>query len=169
MLEAQIANSYFTLGDWKLGLLVKGCLPIIIVALLVLVVSAFLGSTTRTAPLGVPVSSLARRDRPTGIEENAADPYTQAEYPQTIKQFGSVIAKINDERRKAAGIAATYAACDRVSNVQISQKSSKKRRRYWADCSNMTRVYLDADSVSRGDAVTLQTQADMEITGLKEW
>lgn len=116
-------------------------------------------------------SGHGRRDVPVRIEVDAVDPYTRDQYPAVIRQFGVLVPSINAERQKSAEIAATYLQCDYVSNVQITNHSTKKIRRYFVDCGNGARVFIDKSAISKGDAFDIQTKDEYLASGLnhQDW
>ena len=103
------------------------------------------------------------------IDAIALMPYTRDQYPQTVAKFGKAIPALERDRAKAAKIAAAHPDCDVVLNVQVTTRSPKVNRRYWAECSNITRLLFDEASLAAGKSVKVQTVADMGRDGLVEW
>ena len=103
------------------------------------------------------------------IDPIALMPYTRDQYPQTVAKYGNAIPALERDRAKAAKIAATHPDCDVVLNVQVTTRSPKVNRRYWAECSNITRLFFDEASLTAGKSVKVQTVADMGRDGLSEW
>lgn len=111
----------------------------------------------------------ARRNTPAHIDDIAIDPYTRDQYPTTYRKFGATVSALNADRKKAAEIAATYVDCEGVENSQVTTHSPKINRRYWVECSNLTRLYFDEESLAKDRPVELQTKADWIADGLKDW
>lgn len=94
------------------------------------------------------------------------DDYTRGDYPALFARFGKVFTEINADRLAAAKIAASDERCDTVANVQIASHTPAINRKYWAECSNLTRFRFDQSSIAQGKAITVQTEADMIRDGL---
>lgn len=103
------------------------------------------------------------------IDPIALMPYTRDQYPQTFAKYGKAIPALERDRAKAAKIAAAHPNCDVVQNVQITTQSPKVNRRYWVECSNITRLFFDEASLADGKPVKVQTVADMGRDGLAVW
>jgi hypothetical protein len=130
-------------------------------------VGHYIGSLGGAAMIEPPKQADTRPASP--IDQGATDPYTRADYPDVVRQFGKLIPTINTERRKVAEIASHDSRCDGVENVQITDKSSKDHRRYMAECANSTRFYFDQTSFTNGVAVGIQTWDDILRDGLRDW
>lgn len=103
------------------------------------------------------------------IDPLAIEPYTLADYPETVKKFGDLVPTINSARKNAAKIAAKDARCDGVTNAQITSHSTTSDRHYWVECNNVSRFYFDEDSIARGKPSHVQTVDDMGRDGLLDW
>lgn len=103
------------------------------------------------------------------VNPHAADPYTRADYPDVVRQWGQLIPTINKERKVAAQIAAREPRCDGVVNAQITDHGSRDNRHYMTECNNLTRVYFDAESLAHNRAAMVRTQADMGAQGVLDW
>lgn len=103
------------------------------------------------------------------IDPFALMPYTRDQYPQTVAKYGKAIPALERDRAKAAKIAAAHPDCDVVQNVQVTTRSPMVNRRYWAECSNITRLFFDEESLAAGKPVKVQTVADMGRDGLADW
>lgn len=103
------------------------------------------------------------------IDPVALMPYTRDQFPQTVAKFGKAIPALERDRAKAAKIAAAHPDCDVVQNVQVTTRSPKVNRRYWAECSNITRLFFDETSLAEGRPAKVQTVADMGREGLADW
>lgn len=103
------------------------------------------------------------------IEPIAIDPYTRAEYPDVVRQWGKLVPTINHERKVAAQIAARDARCDGVVNAQITDHGSRSNRHYMTECNNLTRIYFDGPSLAARRPALVRTQADMGAQGVHDW
>lgn len=123
----------------------------------------------RTRGLQSMKAKFEQPDRKGQIDPIALQPYTRDQYPQTVAKYGKAIPALERDRAKAAEIAAAHPDCDVVQNVQVTTRSPKINRRYWAECSNITRLFFDEASLAEGKPVKVQTVADMGRDGLAEW
>lgn len=103
---------------------------------------------------------------PADIAPTAVEPYTKRNYPDTVRRFGKAIPAINADRKKAAEIAAGDQRCNGGSNAQIATRSPSVNRRYWVECSNLTRFRFDEASLAKGEPTGVQTVLDMARDGL---
>lgn len=103
------------------------------------------------------------------IDPIALMPYTRDQFPQTVAKYGKAIPALERDRAKAAKIAAAHPDCDVVQNVQVTTRSPKVNRRYWVECSNITRLFFDEASLAEGKPAKVQTVADMGRDGLAQW
>lgn len=152
-------------------LILSGFAIIIAIGLVGAVLAPQKATKTKAAEVSVaaekPVS--AQRTKPVGISEIASSAYTRDQYPTTFAKFGSAVRDINADRLKAAKIAALHSDCDYVENAQITTRSLTKNRRYWVECSNLTRLFFDEESLARGEPVEVQTKTIWMRDGLKDW
>jgi hypothetical protein len=109
-----------------------------------------------------PTISPKNETRPASIVHD----YTRADYPKLFKRFGKSFPEINADRQSAAKIAANDKRCDVVTNVQIASRSPLLNRKYWVECGNLTRLRFDEGSLAKGEALTVQTEADVIRDGL---
>ncbi len=109
------------------------------------------------------------RTSPAPINSAATMAYTADMFPGLVRKFGDMIPTIERERNAAARIAALYTRCDEVLNVQITSRSAGNNRRYYADCTNRTRIFFDTKSIAAGYPAGLQTREDMLANGLENW
>lgn len=103
------------------------------------------------------------------IDPIALMPYTRDQFPQTVAKYGNAIPALERDRAKAAKIAAAHPDCEVVRNVQVTTRSPKVNRRYWVECSNITRLFFDEASLAEGKPAKVQTVADMGRDGLAQW
>ena len=103
------------------------------------------------------------------IDPIALLPYTRDQFPETVAKYGKAIPALERDRAKAAEIAASHPDCDVVQNVQVTTRSPKVNRRYWVECSNITRLFFDEASLLIGQPAKVQTVADMGRDGVAEW
>lgn len=103
------------------------------------------------------------------IDPIAVDPYTRADYPDVVSQWGKLVPTINRERRLAAQIASRDPRCDGVTNAQITDHGSRSDRHYMVECNNITRVYFDAKSLAAHRSALVRTEADMGAQGILDW
>jgi hypothetical protein len=103
------------------------------------------------------------------IDPIAIDPYTRADYPDVVRQWGALIPTINKERKLAAQIAAKDPRCDGVTNAQLTDGGTRTNRHYMTECNNITRIYFDAKSLAEHRSALVRTQADMGAQGILDW
>jgi hypothetical protein len=103
------------------------------------------------------------------IDAIAIDPYTRADYPDVVRQWGKLIPTINRERKLAAAIASKDPRCDGVDNAQITDHGSRTNRHYMVECNNITRLYFDAKSLAEHHPSLVRTEADMGAQGILNW
>ena len=103
------------------------------------------------------------------IDPIAIDPYTRAEYPDVVRQWGKLIPTINRERKRAAQLAAKDPRCDGVDNAQITDHGTRSNRHYMTECNNLTRIYFDSISLEAGRPAVVRTQADMGAQGVLDY
>ena len=95
--------------------------------------------------------------------------YSRDMFPKLVDKFGPMIPTIEKERAAAAKITSFQQGCDRVTNVQITTRSTATNRRYIADCENRTRYFFDTDTIAAGYPAGMQTFDDMTSDGLEDW
>lgn len=103
------------------------------------------------------------------VDPHAYDPYTRADYPDVVRQWGKLIPTINRERKLAATIAAKDPRCDGVDNAQLTDHGSRINRHYMVECNNITRLYFDAKSLAEHRPALVRTEADMGAQGILNW
>ena len=123
----------------------------------------------RKAGLAKESAELADPSKAGTIDPIATDPYTRADYPDVVRQWGKLIPTINKERKIAAHIAARDPRCDGVVNAQVTDGGSRDNRHYMTECNNLTRIYFDASSLAHNRAAVVRTQADMGAQGVLNW
>src|SRR5256885_9708180 len=84
----------------------------------------------RKQGLAAESAELADSTKTGTIAPIAVDPYTRADYPDVVRQWGKLVPTINRERRLAADIAARDARCDGVVNAQITDHGTRTDRHY---------------------------------------
>jgi hypothetical protein len=93
------------------------------------------------------------------ISSYALTPYTKAQYPKTVQQYGSRLPEIEKMRRKAAEMAVDSGKCDQVQMVELSDsKSTLDHLHFWVDCRNGERIYLDEHQIAAGSPVKTQKE-----------
>ena len=103
------------------------------------------------------------------IDTIAIDPYTRADYPDVVRQWGKLIPTINRERKRAAQLAAQDPRCDGVDNAQITDRGTRENRHFMIECNNLTRIYFDSASLKAGRLAIVRTQADMGAQGVLDY
>lgn len=103
------------------------------------------------------------------IDPVAVDPYTRADYPEVVREWGKLVPTINRERKQAAQIASRNTRCDGVDNAQITDGGTKTNRHYMIECNNLTRIYFDSASLVAGRPSIVRTQADIGAQGMPDW
>lgn len=103
------------------------------------------------------------------VDPHAYDPYTRADYPDVVRQWGKLIPTINRERKLAANIAAKDPRCDGVDNAQLTDHGSRTDRHYMVECNNITRLYFNAKSLAERRPALVRTEADMGAQGILDW
>lgn len=103
------------------------------------------------------------------VDPHAYDPYTRADYPDVVRQWGKLIPTINRERKLAATIAAKDPRCDGVDNSQLTDHGSRNDRHYMVECNNITRIYFDGKSLAEHRPALVRTEADMGAQGILDW
>jgi len=114
-------------------------------------------------------AELANKSKTGTVDPLAVDPYTSSDYPDLMRKWGKLIPLINRERKLAAVVASRDPRCDGVVNAQITDRGTRSDRHYMTECNNLTRVYFDTGSLSRGQPALVRTQADMGAQGILDW
>lgn len=93
--------------------------------------------------------------QPVSIDENVIVPYTKKSYPKLYAQWGtSGLQKINYYLPKVAEFVAKQPECNKLENVDISDKSiPNKKYIFFADCENGQRYYIDASNLPNHNAI----------------
>jgi hypothetical protein len=93
------------------------------------------------------------------IEPYALSAYTAKNgYPKLVSKYKSRLREIETLRRKAAEMALDSGKCDIVEMSELSDKSSLQYLKFWVDCKNGQRIYLDETQIKSHAQVMTQAE-----------
>lgn len=93
------------------------------------------------------------------IEDYALEPYTaKGGFEKTIKKYNSRLNEITKFRKLAAEKAIDSGKCDTVVASELSDSSTLKHMKFWVDCNNGERIYLDEYQLKSNNEVLTQKE-----------
>lgn len=93
------------------------------------------------------------------IEDYALEPYTaKGGFEKTIKKYNSRLNEITKLRKLAAEKVIDSGKCDTVIASELSDSSTLKHMKFWVDCNNGERIYLDEFQLKNNDVVSTQKE-----------
>jgi hypothetical protein len=92
------------------------------------------------------------------IDPSGLSPYTTKGYPKTVEKYKARLNEVEYFRRRTAEMVLDSGKCKFIEYVELSTKSALNNLKFFADCRNGQRVYLNEIEITKGEKVL--TQAD---------
>lgn len=97
----------------------------------------------------------------TKIDPDAISSYTERDrksYPKLFTRLGKRVFEVGEFGEKAALLTLKTGRCDRVSFVDVSEKSTREQLQFYVDCANETRVRVTEGDIRAGVAADFETK-----------